>query len=121
MFETEYALRLPGGGWEHFHSSRESEWSHGELHPPFNLIFVCPQCSDVWARVFTAGHDGYPFTRSCLQHGNGSLWIDWNNEHNRHLPRSLLIREFDIATLPDPGAEGDAPRRLGDGQDLFAS
>lgn len=69
---------------------------HGEILPPEAVAFCCPYCGDVWARCVPYG--GEPkwhfYASPCELHGQGSLWLAWNKEHNRALPVAALEREF---------------------------
>lgn len=120
MFPIVFHLRTPDGEVS-YTSARPMATTHGERHPPYGIVFICPKCTDAWARVVSTAFPGYPFTRACEAHGDGSLWIQWDYDHNHSIPRQLLIREFLLAAkaVPDSGAEGAPVGRLGHGEDLF--
>lgn len=74
---------------------------HNEHPPPLSLAFFCPQCGDIWARrVITPATPWNVLTRECRKHKaprycepEGSVWIAYNTEYVKNLPKSVLRYE----------------------------
>ena len=72
-----------------------------EPRSEFNLILICPQCGEVWARRIVKGpRDTWqPAMRECAEHGGGSLFDrrEWEYPHPDAVtlyPDEMLRREI---------------------------
>ena len=99
--QTFYLSRSESGEWVHAGEAPRGEiFIHGQLQWPRSLAFFCAQCGRFWARMPVENQPWSVLMNPCencqpwIDHPAGSLWIDWDKDYLRALPRSLLLREF---------------------------
>ena len=78
------------------------EYIHAQPCRPFPIAFFCPFCGDIWARrIIVGGNTEWAlFHVPCSKHPHsisrglsGSIWVGFNTDSDRNLPRALLHRE----------------------------
>lgn len=80
------------------------EHIRNESHPPLSLAFFCPKCGDVWARrIIEPATRWNVLTHECAKHPAprycepaGSIWIDYNTEFLKNLPKEVLMYELNL-------------------------
>ncbi len=85
----------------------DSHIVHGQLVArPTVHSFFCPECGLLWFQASSPGAYHAVLSRRCAAHGNGTIWIDWNNDHNRSLPLRALRYEFErLVALTNSGTQ----------------
>lgn len=76
----------------------EAYFINGSLWQAHSIAFFCPSCCELWYRGIVEGSQGIVYTRHCDRHPHeheaGNVWLSWNEEWNRTLPREVLIEIF---------------------------
>lgn len=80
------------------------ERCHSEFQRPFSVAYFCPFCGTIWARRIVTGggidREWNLWHRPCSKHPNsisrgisGSVYLGWNSDADRYLPKAVLRRE----------------------------
>lgn len=73
---------------------------YGRRH---GIVFVCPECGDIWAKCVIPKSNWTTMLRVCetcpsnpYNWPSGSLLLDWDPEFNAALPPGIVEREFKL-------------------------
>lgn len=77
----------------------------GVYYQPSGQAFFCPECSRLWANCPVDGRRTMVWSCPCEKevfgntiwkgfHYPGSIWLSWDMEWNKCLPKKVLAREF---------------------------
>ena len=76
-------------------------WSPTDDPRGTSVAFFCPDCGDIWGRVFTPSRSWMVATVGCERHPQfpsfhpgGSFILEWNRGAIDKLPHAVLRREF---------------------------
>jgi hypothetical protein len=69
----------------------------GAPRAPQSLLYMCPTCGDVWARIAVEGCKWYPIARRCKKHGPPFLLRYGDHPLNASANLAIYAREFLIA------------------------
>lgn len=75
----------------------------GKEFPVEGACFFCEKCGEIWARVVVEGQPFRVWAVPCERHESpywpivwGSMWLEWDKEHNSALPLPALLREVEV-------------------------
>lgn len=72
-----------------------SRWEDSRVNHQ-NIAYFCPECGDVWGRVFDERVAGWFATTSyCAAHGGGSFIFPWRNSFDE-FPAEVLRYELNL-------------------------
>jgi hypothetical protein len=77
-------------------------WVHATRQWPTGTLFYCPRCGEAWGRAAVEDQDTYAIARRCKRcpplgfDPPGSMWLDWDAEHNAAMPAEALTRELQL-------------------------
>ena len=76
-------------------SPQYSKWEDLKVNHQ-NIAYFCPQCGEVWGRIFDERLAGwFPATTYCTKHGGGSFLFPWRHDC-AELPEAVLRYELNL-------------------------